>query len=316
MPPPTIAHLFDVSERTPGPTCRAPAAGPCSARGQTRRRRRPPAGADRGLRRARRRADRRARLAAAARSTGCACPTFDSAACFARAARHPGQRPLAADRAGRDHGDPALPRTTRSSWRRRTRPPHGTAVAQRDDAAQRRPRRPRAAARLHPRQRRGRARVDRPVRVRRRRAVGAPRRPTTTATTPSARSPARTRCCCAATGCPRPTTTGTRTGSRCSEGESVELRADLDPVVGPGAAAADHRGPDRQHPDRLGPLGAQLRVRRAPTARPSSGRCWCCACSPTPRPAASSPRARRRCPRTSAASATGTTASAGCATPR
>ena len=83
--------------------------------------------------------------------------------------------------------------------------------------------------------------------------------------------------------------------------------------------------PEPTPPERS-PRGSPRRSRRGARGRPSttstrartatscgSARA-CCRASPTGRPARSSPRPRRRCPRTRAASATGTTASRGSGT--
>ncbi len=82
-----------------------------------------------------------------------------------------------------------------------------------------------------------------------------------------------------------------------------------------GAATPRGGGPHRaHHPPRPVVDGATATTRgRTPT--PSPGRCSSCASSATASPAASSRRRRRASRRTSAACATGTTASAGCATP-
>ena len=243
-------------------------------------------------------------------------PTFDSPACFARAARHAGQRPLAAHRPGRDDRHAPLPRRL---------------VRARDDL--------RDARRARP----SRARPCRSTTAARTSCGGssapaAASRSSTSGSCGSATAPSSRGCTTSPTttgddtiraiagpdslllrGDRLPdgrTTTGTPTGSRCSEGESVELALTWTrswDAVPPRLTIADRIDPTRIA---WGLWAAQLRATRAPTARPSSGRCSSCACSPTRRPAGSSRRRRRRCPRTSAASATGTTATAGCATRR
>ena len=108
----------------------------------------------------------------AARSTGCACPRSTrppaSPGCSA-----PRTTVAGSSRSGTRRPSPAATSTTRSCWRRPTRRPHGTAVAQetmplndgRADLVRRL-----VCTRG---QGRGRARVGGPVRVRRGRAVGA-----------------------------------------------------------------------------------------------------------------------------------------------
>ena len=94
------------------------------------------------------------------------------------------------------------------------------------------------------------------------------------------------------------------------------VRAGLVPVPRGAARGARRRSAALEGTD---PLVARLGRRRAPRPGPGATR-WCGRCSPsrpspTSPPAASSPRPPPRCRSGSAACATGTTATAGCATP-
>ena len=120
--------------------------------------------------------------------------------------------------------------------------------------------------------------------------------------TPTSRSTARTS--------PASPTSPSTPARRCSF--VLSWRPSHKPVPEP--VDATHRAA------RDGGVLARVVVALHATTASSASRC-CARCSrsrrsPTARPAASSPRRRRRFPRRSAASATGTTASAGCATPR
>ena len=277
----------------------------------------PPARAHRGLRRPRRRAGPPRWCPCAARSTGCACRRSTRPPASPRLLGDARARPVAPHGPRRDARDAAG--TSDDSFVLETtyETAHGHRRRAGDDAAQRRPGRPGAAARLHP---------------------GRRSRSSTSGSCGSATAPSSRGCgtspttpgsdairAIAGPGLPaaarRPPAPGRRPPARRplharSEGESVELALTWTPLVGPGPAAPDHRGPHRLHPDHAGACGRAAARTRAPTARPWSGRCWSCACSPTRRPAASSRPPPRRCRRTSAGSATGTTGTAGCGTRR
>ena len=240
-------------------------------------------------------------------------PAYDSAACFARAAGHAGERALAADGPRRDVGDAALPRRlVRPGDDVRDPDRHGGRA--RGHAAQRRPVGHRATPRVHRRAASTSSTSGSSGSATARSSRGCTTSPTTRAPTRSGRSPAPTRCCSAATGCRGPTTTATRTGFTLQRGRVRRAGPDLDPLVGP-------RPPRLTIPDRLDQtridwgLWARSCGTRAPTARPSSGPCSSCVCSPTRRRAGSSRRPPPPCPRTSVAPGTGTTGTAGCATP-
>ena len=171
MPPLTIAHLFDVSDRT----TRRRAAPPRPRHAHLVER--PDAVVDPPLVPVEDYAvlgdGKTAALVSLRGSIDWLClPTFDSAACFARLLGTPdnGRWLLTVRDATtvtrRYLDDSFVLETTYET-------PDGHRRRAGDHAAQRRPRGPGAPARLHPRQRRGRARVGGAVRVRRRRAVGA-----------------------------------------------------------------------------------------------------------------------------------------------
>ena len=94
------------------------------------------------------------------------------------------------------------------------------------------------------------------------------------------------------------------------------VRPHLEPVLRPPAQPGRPGRRRWRRPSGSGPTGRRSAATRGATATPSSARCSRSRRSPTPRPAASSRPRRPRCPSSSAAYATGTTASAGCATRR
>ena len=235
-----------------------------------------------------------------------------------RAARHRGERPLAA-----------------RARRRRTRSPRAAYVDglaclettfttddRRGDPARRDARRRRPGRRRPPGHRGAghgadAARVGGALRLRPRPAVGAPAARRTATTVDHGGRRARQARAARAAAARRPTTTGT------VDEFDVTARRRARPSRRPGCRRTCAR-PAARHPTRgstrpstrsarvgrtLRRDGRAARRRRAPlAAHPAAD-------DPRARPAASSRRRPPRCPRTSAASATGTTATAGCATP-
>ena len=134
----------------------------------------------------------------------------------------------------------------------------------------------------------------------------------------SPRSPARTCWCCAGTRLPQRRRRPPRaTSSRSSEGEELTFSTTWFPSHQPIPRPLDVDAPDRRDRSRLRERWAgPVRLHRALPRRGAPLPADAAAAHPRRAPAASSPRPPPRCPRTSAASATGTTASAGCATPR
>ena len=94
------------------------------------------------------------------------------------------------------------------------------------------------------------------------------------------------------------------------------VRADLVPLAPRDARADRRRAGARGHVLVLARMGRQLHLRRPVARRGPPLADHAEGADLRSRPAASSPRRRRRCPSRSAASATGTTATAGCATRR
>ena len=243
-------------------------------------------------------------------------PRFDSGACFAALLGDAGQRTLAASRRAAEARRPrAATAATRWSSRRRGRrttarvrvidfmPPRG-------EGAGRRPhRRGRRAARVEMR-------------------IGARRRASTTATScrgSGASTTARAR------RSPGPDALCFRTPAPDARREHAPIstfavdEGDRVPFVltwfpSHDRAARNPSTPSRRsrRPTSSGATGQALARRSSRTsgATSCSARSSCSRRSPTSRPAASSPRRRRRCRSGSAACATGTTATAGCATPR
>ena len=115
----------------------------------------------------------------------------------------------------------------------------------------------------------------------------------------------------------RARTTPTRPRSTVSAGETVDLIAHLVSRRTASRRRRRRRRADRRTRSTGGGLGD--RIATAPVEYAGGGApvaCSCCARSPTRTPAASSRPPRRACPSSSAASATGTTATSGCATRR
>ena len=290
------------------PDCPGPIAGnPRGAR----------APAHRGLRPHRRPADRRAGRQGRVRSTGCACPASTrrpaSPPCSAtRTTATGGSRP----RAARHLHPPRATAATRSSWTPSGRPPTGAVrvtdfMPQRDQAPDVvRDRRGRLAARSPMRSDAAAA-----LRLRPRRAVGAPdRRP------PGGRR--RPRRGLAAQRAPgahlgRGLRARTRT-SPSRAGEQVAVRPHLAPLARSRARRSiDPYEALRTRPSRTGRRGPRsCTLRRARTGTPCV-RSLITLKALTYAPDRRHRRRRRppRCPRSSAGCATGTTATAGCATP-
>ena len=271
---------------------------------------------DRGLRPHRRHARPPRWSAATARSTGCACRASTPAACFAallgdaRSTAAGCSRPTAAaERVRRRYRDGHARARDRVRHRRRARsrvvdcmPPRGERAGPR--AASSRARAGAVPMRdgAHP-----------ALRLRPHRALGAPAR---TATLAGRRRPRR-----AAARHARPPRGREPAppwpSSTVAAGERGAVRAHLVSRRTPPSRRARRR-PARRWRDTEALVAATGR-RAAPTtatgASPCSARCSRSRRSPTRPPAASSPRRPPRCPSRSAACATGTTATAGCATP-
>ena len=244
-------------------------------------------------------------------------PRFDSPACFAGAARRPtshGHWQLAPDDRVRRRRAALRRRLgrARDDVHHRRRRGHPA----RRDADRRRPRRRRA-----PRHRRrghgaDAARVGGAPRLRPGPALGAPagrshgeevdhrgRRP----------GPAGAARAAAAD---RPTTAATSTSSTSTAGDELTFSTTWIPSYARRRRALGRRTTGSRTPSpHDARVGGAVPRRRAARRRRAALAAHPAADDARARPAASSPRRPPRCPRTSAASATGTTATAGCATP-